>query len=47
MASWLGLSRLALAPGAAVDRVFPTLRAAAGPLSVEPEPGPSGRASHG
>ena len=31
MASWLGLSSLTVAPEAAVDRIFPTLRAGGGP----------------
>ena len=47
MASWLGLSSLAFAPRAAVDRVFATLPIAARPASVEPAPEPSERACHG
>lgn len=41
MASWLGLSSLAMAPAAAIDRLFTTLPAEARPASVEPALGQS------
>lgn len=36
MASWLGLSNLAIAPAAAIDRLFTTLHVEAHPASVQP-----------
>jgi hypothetical protein len=41
MASWLGLSSLAIAPVAAIDRPFATLHVEAHPACVEPAPAQS------
>ena len=47
MASWLGLSSLALAPGAAIDRLFTTIPVEARPAFVELAPAESETASNG
>ncbi len=47
MASWLGLSSLALAPGAAIDRLFTTIPVEARPAFVELAPAKSETASNG
>ena len=47
MASWLGLSSLAIAPVAAIDRLFATLHVEARPAFVELAPAQSEMAFYG
>ena len=47
MASWLGLSNLAVAPAARVDRLFATLPVGARPSFDEPAPAQSEMVFHG